>query len=171
MYKCYPTTIWVALAPVSRPWRRQYWITTYELGNELSANHLAGKENVHVHHLSRLSPHYEWQLHPRMFKLTTSQLSLHWVTSTPSLFNQQVNDFYRFCFSNGLRLPDESFIIVSYMCHVANKSPRPQSVLKTTRAAVQHLHNALHQPGVLNCEEITLLQSALVKSVTTILMP
>ena len=33
------------------------WITTYELGIELYAKHLAGKENVHADHLSRLSPH------------------------------------------------------------------------------------------------------------------
>ena len=44
------------------------WITTCELGIKLSAKHLAGKENVHADHLSRLSPHYEWELHPRLFK-------------------------------------------------------------------------------------------------------
>jgi len=33
------------------------WITTYELGIELSVKHLAGKENVHADHLSRLSLH------------------------------------------------------------------------------------------------------------------
>lgn len=35
------------------------WITTCELGIKLSAKHLAGKENVHADHVSRLSPHYE----------------------------------------------------------------------------------------------------------------
>ena len=44
------------------------WITAYELEIALSAKHLAGKENVHADHLSRLSTHYEWQLHPRLFK-------------------------------------------------------------------------------------------------------
>lgn len=50
------------------------------------------------------------------------------------------------------------------MCQVADKSPRPQSVLKTTISALQHLYNALDQPIPLTCEEITLLKSVLVKS-------
>lgn len=109
--------------------------------------------------------------HHGLGPLPTSQLSLHWAMSTLSLYNQQVNDFYSFCSSNGLpfALVDSS-IITSYMCHVADKSPRPQSVLKTTRAALQHLYNALDQPSHLNCKEIMLLQSVLVKSGITMPM-
>ena len=39
------------------------WITTYELGIVLSVKHIAGKENVHAHHLSRLSLHKPYIAH------------------------------------------------------------------------------------------------------------
>lgn len=58
------------------------WITTCELGIKLSAKHLEGKENVHADHLSRLSPHYKWQLHPRLFKF----LDRIWVPHTIDRF-------------------------------------------------------------------------------------
>ena len=45
------------------------WITAYKLSIELSVKHLAGKENVHADQLSRLSSHYEWQLHSHLFKV------------------------------------------------------------------------------------------------------
>ena len=91
--------------------------------------------------------------------------------STFSLYNRQVNDFHSFCSSNGLPFPPEdSSIIASYMCQVADKSPRPQSVFKTTISALQHLYNALDQPIPLNCEEITLLKSVPVKSGVTVPM-
>ena len=85
-----------------------------------------------------------------------SELSINWATSTLSLYNRMVNDFYSSCSSNGLPFPpDDPSIIAPYMCHVADKSPRPQSLLKTTIAALHHLYNALDQPSPLDCEEIT----------------
>jgi len=92
-----------------------------------------------------------------------SQLSLHWATSKLSLYN--------FCCKQNIPFPSEdSAAIASYLCHLAEKSARPQSVRKSTRAALQHLYNALDLPSPLETEEIVLLQSALIKSGTTMPM-
>ena len=98
-------------------------------------------------------------------------MCLHWAQSTLSLYDRQVNDFYNFCSSQGLSFPPEdSASIASYMCNLADKSQRPQAVLKTTRVALQHLYKALDLPSPLDSEELTLLQSALVKSGKTLPM-
>lgn len=45
------------------------------MGIELTAKHLAGKDNVQTEHLSRLLPHYEWQLTgPLLFQSLRSRL-------------------------------------------------------------------------------------------------
>ena len=63
------------------------WITAYELEIALSAKHLAGKENVHADHLSRLSTHYEWQLHPRLFKFLDRTWGPHTIDRFASCTN------------------------------------------------------------------------------------
>ena len=63
------------------------WITAYEVGIELSAKHLGGKENVHADHLSRLSPHYKWQLHPRLFKFLYRTWGPHTIDRFASFTN------------------------------------------------------------------------------------
>ena len=40
------------------------WITTHQYDIELSAAYLADSDNTRADTLSRLSPQYEWQLHP-----------------------------------------------------------------------------------------------------------
>ena len=102
---------------------------------------------------------------------SASQLSLHWATSKLSLYNWQISDFYNFCCKQNIPFSlGDSAAIASYLCHLAEKSARPQSVRKSTRAALQHLYNALDLPSSLETEEIVLLQSALIKSGTTIPM-
>jgi hypothetical protein len=44
------------------------WALALDKGIILSAKHLRGIYNVHADMLSRLSVHYEWQLHPNIFK-------------------------------------------------------------------------------------------------------
>ena len=74
-----------------------------------------------------------WHAHLWKEKLTAmgwhqrpaSQLSLHWATSTLSLYNRQVNDFYSFCSSNGLPFPpDDSSIIACATCAKWPTSPQ-----------------------------------------------
>ena len=63
------------------------WITTCELGIKLSRKQLACKENVHADHLSRLSPHYEWQPHPRLFKFLDCIWGPHTIDRFASFIN------------------------------------------------------------------------------------
>ena len=44
------------------------WITTHQCDIELSAAYLAGSDNTRADTLSRLSPQYEWQIHPALFQ-------------------------------------------------------------------------------------------------------
>ena len=45
------------------------WKEAYELQIFISAKHLQGQLNCHADLLSRLSHQYEWQLHPKLFRL------------------------------------------------------------------------------------------------------
>jgi hypothetical protein len=44
-------------------------MTTQQLGIELCAKHLSGSLNYTADILSRISPQYEWQLHPNLFSM------------------------------------------------------------------------------------------------------
>ena len=73
----------------------------FELEIALSAKHLAGKENVHADHLSRLSTHYEWQLHPRLFKFLDRIWGPHTIDRFASFTNTHLPLYNSLYFDTG----------------------------------------------------------------------
>ena len=57
----------------------------------ISAKFLAGKDNIQADYLSRLSPQYEWQLHPNMWRYIDCSWGPHTIDRFATMLNTQLS--------------------------------------------------------------------------------
>ena len=62
----------------------------FQLGVKITAKYLAGSLNTRADTLSRLSPHLEWQLHPRVFRMIDHIWGPHTIDRFASVNNYQL---------------------------------------------------------------------------------
>ena len=98
-----------------------------------------------------------------------SQLRLAWAPSTLHSYDRTFTDFLSFCVQVGCEFPPStSASVADYMCVVADRSERPASLtlLRSIMAALSHLYHVTGRQDVTKSPDLSLLQSALVKSGT-----
>lgn len=97
-----------------------------------------------------------------------NQFPLHWAASTLKLYDGQLNKLRLYCVENKIEFPPKSSAhIADFMCGLADSSHRPQSVLKSTLAAISCLYQAKRLDIITSGNEIQYLKDALVKSSTS----
>ena len=90
-----------------------------------------------------------------------------WAPTTRKQYEQIINRLHSFCVTQGYGFPPVSTAcIVDYLCHTADQSSRPESVLKCASAAITWLFKAKGLPNLVQDEDVQKLMSALVKSGT-----
>ncbi len=76
-----------------------------------------------------------------------------WADSTFISYDRALNGLYRYCVSTGVPFPPTSQAdIAVYFSYLAQSSPRPQSSLNTTSAALQQYLGAIQAPPVIDDE-------------------
>ena len=96
-----------------------------------------------------------------------NQLPLCWAKSTRETYNMQLRRFATFCSERGLGFSSVNAVIVAdFLCHVADGSKRPESVLKNTSAALACLCEALDIANPMRLPALVHLKVALIKSGT-----
>ncbi len=98
-----------------------------------------------------------------------SQISLHWATSTMSLYDRQINKYSSYCHSRVGQFPashGHSNVLADFLCQVADSSDRPESILKSSSAAISCYYHGLGMTSPMESRDIRTLMSALVKSGT-----
>ena len=66
------------------------WALCYEANISVTAKYLAGKDNLEADYLSRISPKYEWKLHPRIFRHIDQIFGPHSIDRFASLTTTQL---------------------------------------------------------------------------------
>ncbi len=90
-----------------------------------------------------------------------------WATITLQGYNRILAKFQQFCQQNGYMFPPSiSAGLAAFLCHIADTSPRPASILRSHMAAVAHFYAAPDMPDLTKLYEISQLQRVLVKSGT-----
>ena len=98
-----------------------------------------------------------------------TQTVLHWASSTIQLYNRQVVKFRNFCDKSCVCFPpkpEQSSLFADFMCSVADSSVRPESVLRSTSAALSGFYHGLGQHSPMDNSDIQKLISALTKTGT-----
>lgn len=72
------------------------WMEAHEAGISLSARYLQGTLNVEADRLSRVSPTYEWKLHPRVFQCIDNMWGPHTVDRFATVMNSQLPQYNSF---------------------------------------------------------------------------
>ena len=101
----------------------------------------------------------------------SDQAALAWAKSTMASYNNADTKFQRFCGLNSVPFPpkmENSRICADFMCHVADSSARPESLLRTTNAVIGCLYQTLGFQHPLRTAELAALHSVLVKSGTKV---
>lgn len=98
---------------------------------------------------------------------TASQFPLHWAKSTLKLYDSQLNKLRQFCAENEFSFPPTTCSqLAEFLCVIADKSDRPQSVIKSTLAAVSCLYQARRLDNIASIKEIQYFKDSLVKGST-----
>ena len=99
----------------------------------------------------------------------TTQYPLFLANSTLQGYNRHLSRFYDFCVSRQLVFPPTgrecSSVLADFLCGIADSSPRPESQLRCTVAAIGHLYTALNMPNPIDVDVLRLV-TALNKSGT-----
>ena len=90
-------------------------------------------------------------------KRASTQSTLSLAQSTLKTYNNYVNKYVEFCHSKDLDFSDEhnTNIIADFLCHISDKSDRPESVVKMCSAALTFMFEALgkcspvHNPDII----------------------
>ena len=69
------------------------WAQCFEMNITVTAKYLAGKDNIQADSLSRMVSHYEWQLHPRVFRMIDQIHGPHSVDRFASIMTTQVERY------------------------------------------------------------------------------
>lgn len=72
---------------------RAVWAEAYANKIQLICRHIAGSKNVMADALSRLSPQYEWRLHPGMFQVLEAHWGPHTIDRFASLTTTQLEKY------------------------------------------------------------------------------
>ena len=97
------------------------------------------------------------------------QFPYAWASSTQKQYEQIINRLYVFCAAQGYFFPpDSSACIVDFLCQTADKSTRPESVLKCTSAAITWLYAAKDLPNLMLDSDVQKMITALIKSGTKV---
>jgi len=72
---------------------KEIWECTLENNISISAKYLAGRLNVEADWLSRLQPHYEWKLHPGVFRYLDRMWGRHTIDRFASLMAHHVDTY------------------------------------------------------------------------------
>ena len=100
-------------------------------------------------------------------KVAAKALVKNWAPSTMNTYNGAVEKLRQFCLEEDTSFPEVSTAsLANYLCHLAQKSDRPKSVMNTCLAAVTCMTQALKLKDPVT-EDILKLSTALVKSHTT----
>ena len=95
------------------------------------------------------------------------QLPMCWAKSTRALYNKYLNECYSFCVAKDKTFPPtHTGPIADFLCYLADKSDRPQSVLHSSVAALSNMYQGLGLPDLTKTDVVQKLVSALIKSGT-----
>ena len=95
------------------------------------------------------------------------RFELSWARGTLRSHNYIILQLYKYCHENDIHFPPvKSAGLANFLCTLANKSQRPQSILRTTSAAIGHLNKAKGLENIAQDESPQRLITALVKSGT-----
>ena len=95
------------------------------------------------------------------------RFELSWARGTLRSYNNILLQLYEYCHENDIHFPPvKSAGLANFLCTIANKSQRPQSILRTASAAIGHLYKAKGLENLVQDESLQRLITALVKSGT-----
>jgi hypothetical protein len=86
--------------------------------------------------------------------------------STLSLYNRELNKIRLFCAEYNVGFPPSDDVFAKYLLQLVSHSSRPESILKSTMAAIGHVCEALGVTSPVN-DQIRRLVRALIKSSTS----
>ena len=96
-----------------------------------------------------------------------TQCTLSWAPSTLQTYNRQLCKLQNFCAETKCQFPPlDTATIANFLCHVADASPKPRSVLRCTIAALTAMYQASGTINPVDCVEINRLVVALEKTNT-----
>ena len=98
-----------------------------------------------------------------------AQLKFSWAKSTIKQYDRYIKAFESFCDENGHDFPpnaDSTFVFADFLCNVADKSERPESLLKMHTAALACLYEGIGSFNPMKDPYIQRLVTALVKAGT-----
>lgn len=118
----------------------------------------------------RLADLWKKKLLKRGWTLRASeQFVLCWAASTLQQYDRVIQNYLLFCGERSIHYPDlntQESVCVEFLCSLADKSDRPQSVLKTALAALGMWFRVHDIESPLASKEASYLFTALVKSST-----
>jgi len=102
---------------------------------------------------------------------TAKQVHYVWAPSTLRQYNNTCQNFAKFCVENKLSWPPRSTaVIADYLCSLADRSDRPQSMLKCARSALVALYSGMDIGYIAQDPTLIMLCTSLVKAGTSTAM-
>ena len=96
------------------------------------------------------------------------QFRFSWAISTLAHYNRYIKNLKEWCEENKVNFPPKSKSdLVNFLCTVADKSQKPNSMLKNYSAALTHLYDVLNEQNLMTESDIKRFVTALVKSGTS----
>lgn len=100
-------------------------------------------------------------------EVSAMRFPLHWASSTLQLYNGLLKKLWVFCTSRDIVFPPpEESQLAEFMINVTKQSQRPQSILKSTLAAVSCLYRVKALEDISQKQQIHYFKDALVKGGT-----